>query len=154
VVAGSGGGEAAVERAGSSAAAGAEGLRALSGRMPAWLWPSSRLAVRDMTTDDLLRCISGTKDLGRLQHVARGLLCERNDWRYRATQAERALSGLEQQLAAASPVPHAAQQPRCEAPLVQELVQAKLQLAQADLTLHALRRELSSARAHAQGRAV
>jgi hypothetical protein len=65
---------------------GPEGLRSLSGRMPTWLWPSSRLAVRDVTTDELMRRISSSRDMSALQHMARGLLCERNDWRYKATQ--------------------------------------------------------------------
>jgi hypothetical protein len=68
------------------AAAGPEGLRSLSGRMPTWLWPSSRLAVRDLTTDQIMRRISGSRDAAALQHMCRGLLCERNDWRFRATQ--------------------------------------------------------------------
>jgi len=65
---------------------GPEGLRSLSGHMPAWLWPSSRLAVRGLTTDDIMRRISSNRDPAALQHMCRGLLCERNDWRFRATQ--------------------------------------------------------------------
>lgn len=68
---------------------GPEGLRSLSGRMPIWLWPSSRLAVRDVTTDELMRRISSSRDVSALQHMARGLLCERNDWRFKATQVRR-----------------------------------------------------------------
>lgn len=69
---------------------GPETLRSLSGRMPTWLWPSSRLAVRDLTTDEIMRRISGSKDVTALQHMCRGLLCERNDWRFRATQVRKA----------------------------------------------------------------
>jgi hypothetical protein len=69
---------------------GPEGLRSLSGRMPTWLWPSSRLAVRDLTTDDIMRRISNSRDPAQLQQMARGLLCERNEWRFRATQVRRA----------------------------------------------------------------
>lgn len=71
------------------APSGPEGLRSLSGRMPTWLWPSSRLAVRDVTTDELMRRISSSRDVSALQHMARGLLCERNDWRFKATQVRR-----------------------------------------------------------------
>lgn len=69
-----------------AAADGPEGLRSLSGRMPTWLWPSSRLAVRDLTTDQIMRRISSSREAASLQHMCRGLLCERNDWRFRATQ--------------------------------------------------------------------
>jgi hypothetical protein len=65
---------------------GPEALRSLSGRMPTWLWPSSRMAVRDLTTDQIMRRIGCSRDVSALQHMCRGLLCERNDWRFRATQ--------------------------------------------------------------------
>lgn len=65
---------------------GPEALRSLSGRMPTWLWPTSRMAVRDLTTDQIMRRIGCSRDVGALQHMCRGLLCERNDWRFRATQ--------------------------------------------------------------------
>lgn len=74
----------------SKACSGPEGLRSLSGRMPTWLWPSSRLAVRDLTTDEIMQRISNSRDAAQLQHMARGLLCERNEWRFRATQVRQA----------------------------------------------------------------
>jgi hypothetical protein len=73
---------------------GPEALRSLSGRMPTWLWPSSRLAVRDLTTDDIMRRISNSRDPAQLQQMARGLLCERNEWRFRATQVRQQYVGL------------------------------------------------------------
>lgn len=65
---------------------GPEALRSLSGRMPAWLWPSSRMAINGLTTDEIMRRISTNRDVTALQGMCRGLLCERNDWRFRATQ--------------------------------------------------------------------
>jgi hypothetical protein len=65
---------------------GADGLRSLSSHLPAWLWPFSRDAVRGVTTDELMRQIAAANDVGKLQQLCKGLLCERNDWRYKATQ--------------------------------------------------------------------
>jgi hypothetical protein len=127
-----------------------EGLRALSGSMPAWLWPNSRLALRGVKTEDLMRRIGSSQDVGQLQSLSRGLLCERNDWRFRATQAERTLTSTQQEAAqlrqAKEGLEQQLQQLQADAALLDQLVQAKLQLAQADLQAQALRGQLNKER--------
>jgi len=129
---------------------GPEGLRSLSGHMPAWLWPSSRLAVRGLTTDDIMRRISSNRDPTALQHMCRGLLCERNDWRFRATQAEQANSSLQEELRclreSEATAQQQLQQQQTDGQLLHKLVDAKLQLAQADLTMQDLRGQLERER--------
>jgi len=129
---------------------GPEALRSLSGHMPAWLWPSSRMAVRDLTTDQIMRRIGCSRDVSALQHMCRGLLCERNDWRFRATQAERINEGLQQelqQLRGSQAGPQQQQQQQLsEGQLLAKLVDAKLELAQADLTTQALKGQLERER--------
>jgi len=129
---------------------GLECMRSLSGHMPAWLWPSSRLAVRGLTTDELMRRISSSRDPAALQHMCRGLLCERNDWRFRATQAERSDNTLQQELQQLRESEAAAkqqlQQQDSEGQLLHKLVDAKLQLAQSDLVMQDLKGQLEKER--------
>eukprot|EP00879_Flechtneria_rotunda_P027984 GHRR01030054.1.p1 GENE.GHRR01030054.1~~GHRR01030054.1.p1 ORF type:complete len:449 (+),score=157.73 GHRR01030054.1:148-1494(+) len=68
---------------------GPAGLRGLSSHLPAWMWPFSRdNTLRDATTEQLMQQIAASAgDPAKLQQLARGLLCDRNDWRYKATQA-------------------------------------------------------------------
>jgi hypothetical protein len=53
------------------------------------MWPFAKedAAVKEVTTDELMRQIGASgNDAAKLQQLCRGLLCERNDWRFKATQ--------------------------------------------------------------------
>lgn len=55
--------------------------------LPAWMWPFGSNSVRVATTDQLMRQIEASAaDAPKLQQMCKALLCERNDWRYKATQ--------------------------------------------------------------------
>jgi hypothetical protein len=63
--------------------------KGLHGHLPQWLWPFAKedAGGREMTTDELMRQIGASgNDAAKLQQLCRGLLCERNDWRFKATQ--------------------------------------------------------------------
>jgi hypothetical protein len=57
--------------------------------LPQWMWPFAKedAAAKEVTTDELMRQIGASgNDAAKLQQLCRGLLCERNDWRFKATQ--------------------------------------------------------------------
>jgi hypothetical protein len=59
------------------------------GHLPQWMWPFVKedAAAKEVTTDELMRQIGASgNDAAKLQQLCRGLLCERNDWRFKATQ--------------------------------------------------------------------
>lgn len=139
-----------------SAAAGPEGMvRSLSSQLPSWLWPVGRNAVKDMTTDQIMQAIQAGNDVPKLQMLARGLLAERNDWRFRATQVQRESVGKDEQLAALQTQLAAANE-KCdllqgqvaqlrESDLINELVKAKVEHAQSEESAVALRGQLMKA---------
>lgn len=73
--------------------------RTLSNAIPQWMWPVGRSAVKDMTTEQIMRQIATGADVATLQSIARGLLVERNDWRREACAAQDRAAQLEQQAA-------------------------------------------------------
>lgn len=63
--------------------------KAPHGHLPQWMWPFAKddAAAKEVTTDELMRQIGASgNDAAKLQQLCRGLLCERNDWRFKATQ--------------------------------------------------------------------
>eukprot|EP00775_Hariotina_reticulata_P009941 gene9941-10096_t len=116
----------------------------------------NRDAVKGVTTDELMRQIAAADDVGKLQQLCKGLLCERNDWRYKATQLDRNVKAMQLQMEKmqVANTNLLQQLERVEAQvsqlqqdtLVDKLVDAKLQLAQADLQATALRGQLTKER--------
>jgi chromosome segregation ATPase len=108
--------------------------------------------VKDMTTDQIMQAIQSGNDIGKLQMLARGLLAERNDWRFRSMQAERGslakeqqLAEVQKQLAAANEKCHMLQlqvSQLTESDLINELVKAKVEFAQSEESAITLRGQL------------
>ncbi|WIA11073.1 hypothetical protein OEZ85_011224 [Tetradesmus obliquus] len=74
--------------------------KAPHGHLPQWMWPFAKddAAAKEVTTDELMRQIGASgNDAAKLQQLCRGLLCERNDWRFKATQWEKTAAAMQEQ---------------------------------------------------------